>query len=281
MSDAIYETGQDVLSRVREEIHSGKPPTSFKVGKGELDRIQVGPRLVTLLGGAPGSGKTALAMQCVIDALRFDTELRACVCNVEMSPDSLVERQVARLSGIELTTLRSRQIDAEYALQLANALETLETVVERLVFVRPPFNLATVAETAEKSGAELILLDYIQRIPPPGPQGDRRGTVDAAMSYLRGFADRGAAVIVIAAVSRSKDRQGRPSYSEGLNLASFRESSELEFGADDAFLLLPDTDQPREVRLRHLKSRYGEMKDIQLRFDGRVQRFSDTSTSPY
>jgi hypothetical protein len=41
----------------------------------------------------------------------------------------------------------------------------------------------------------------------------------------------------------SADAKGRSSYSgEGLNLASFRESSELEFGADDAFILHPDGD---------------------------------------
>jgi replicative DNA helicase len=67
----------------------------------------------------------------------------------------------------------------------------------------------------------------------------------------------------------------RSSYAgEGLNLASFRESSELEFGADDAFILTPDGEDAGTVTLRHLKSRHGEAKDIALAFDGKLQRFT-------
>ena len=60
------------------------------------------------------------------------------------------------------------------------------------------------------------------------------------MGLVRQFADAGVAVLVVAALARGRDSKGRSSYSEGLGLASFRETSELEYGADDAFILLPD-----------------------------------------
>jgi len=60
-----------------------------------------------------------------------------------------------------------------------------------------------------------------------------------------------------------------------LNLASFRESSELEFGADDAFILVPDEKRDDEVILRHLKARHTEPKDVRLTFDRRIQRFAE------
>lgn len=75
-------------------------------------------------------------------------------------------------------------------------------------------------------------------------------------------------------------RGGRSSYTEGLSLASFRETSELEYGADDAFILSPDYQAKTEgdatcrVVLKHLKSRHGETKDISLTFDRKHQRFS-------
>ena len=75
-------------------------------------------------------------------------------------------------------------------------------------------------------------------------------------------------------MSRSKDARGRSTYGEGLNLASFRESSELEFGADDAFILLPDAEDRGRVTLHHAKSRHGEPRDIALSFEGRLQRFT-------
>jgi replicative DNA helicase len=93
------------------------------------------------------------------------------------------------------------------------------------------------------------------------------------MEYVRGFADAGVAVLVVAAVGRKRDEKGRSGYG-GLTLASFRESSELEYGADDAFLLArDDPENPAEVTLKHAKSRHGEPLDLLLRFTGAVQRF--------
>jgi replicative DNA helicase len=272
---ANYVCAADALAAWREDILTGKPPTLFPIGTGALAEVEIGPGLVTLLGGAPGAGKTAFTMQAVLDALRLTPTLRALVCNIEMPANVLLDRQLARLSGIDVATIRYRRLAAEHAERIDHALQTLDALADRLCFVRPPFDLANVAATADAFNAGLIVLDYIQRITPPGEHGDRRGSVDATMNYLRQFADAGTAVIVVAAVARSRDRQGRSSYAgDGLNLASFRESSELEFGADDAFILVPDADAGDLVTLRHLKARHTEAKDIALRFERRLQRFT-------
>ena len=264
-----------MLFRSRDDVLSGNPPVFYPIGEGELADIEFGPGLVTLLGGAPGSGKTAFVMQAVVDALRLTPNLRAVVCNIEMPSAVLLDRQLARLSGVDLTTIRYRRLTAEHAERIDVGLATLEDVAERLAFVRPPFTLDNIAATADEFSAGLIVLDYIQRIRPPGEHGDKRGSVDATMDYLRKFADAGQAVIVLSAVGRTKDTKGRSSYSgDGLNLASFRESSELEFGADDAFILTPDDKAEGEVILRHLKSRKGECRDVRLAFDKPLQRFT-------
>jgi replicative DNA helicase len=86
----------------------------------------------------------------------------------------------------------------------------------------------------------------------------------------------GLVVIALSAVGRSRDDKGRSSYGgSGLNLASFRESSELEFGADDAFILAPIADnKPGTLILKHLKCRHGKPQDLFLRFDRKHQDFS-------
>src|SRR5262245_61650360 len=66
---ASYQCAADVLAGWREDVLTGKGPVLYPIGAGELGRIEVGPGLVTLLGGAPGAGKTAFAMQAVADAL--------------------------------------------------------------------------------------------------------------------------------------------------------------------------------------------------------------------
>ena len=161
-------------------------------------------------------------------------------------------------------------------------MNTLEALAGRLCFVRAPFDLGNVASAADAFGARLLLLDYIQRITPPGQHDNRRSSVDATMNYLRQFADAGVAVMVVSAVGRSKDKHGRNTYAgDELSLASYRESSELKFGADDAYILTPDGDADGgTVTLRHLKSRHGESLDLTLTFDGKRQLFVPTDAEP-
>ena len=54
-------------------------------------------------------------MQFVVEALERTPTLRALVCNVEMPPAVLLDRQLARLAGIDLTAIRHRRLGPEHA----------------------------------------------------------------------------------------------------------------------------------------------------------------------
>lgn len=281
MTKANFLIASDVMDNWRDDVLAGVPPTLYRIAEsGALSNIEVGPKLITLIGGAPGSGKTAFVMQSAVDALRLSPNLRIVVCNIEMPSETLLDRQLARLSGVPLDAIRYRKLTEAHAERIDTGLSTIETVADRLCFVRPPFELANVAATADEfmppGETELMLvLDYIQRIAPPGMQSDKRGAIDATMNHLRRFADAGAALVVVSSVGRQKDNRGRSSYGgENLNLASFKESGELEFGADDAFILAP-TDGGI-LRLQHLKARHSKPTDVYLRFHGSTQRFDVT-----
>ena len=140
-----------------------------------------------------------------------------------------------------------------------------------MAFVRSPFKLANVGHTADAFGADLILLDYVQRIGPPKEYSDNRLSLNAVMNAVRGFADCGCAVVVVSAVGRQPGKNGGSGYSD-LNLASFRESSELEYGCDSAYLLIRK-EKTAKATLRCVKNRNDEQKDINLLFDGEYQRF--------
>ena len=280
MFKSSFISAADAFPGWRNDVLTGEPPMLFPVADSSstLSKLEIGPGLVTLIGGAPGAGKTAFTMQIVVDALRLTNSLRAVVCNIEMTPAVLLNRQLARLSGIDLQTIRYRQFRNEHRSRLETGLNTLEDLGDRLAFCQPPYDLGNVAATADAFNANLIVLDYIQRIAPPGEHNDKRGSVDACMNFIRQFADFGVAVIVVAAVSRTKDKAGRSSYdAEGLSLASFRESSELEFGADDAFILARTSEQ--QVLLKHLKARHSEPCNHLMDFDGALQRFTAVASS--
>lgn len=280
MTQAKFITAATAFDDWRDSVLTGKPPTVYRVAEsGPLARIEIGPGLITLIGGAPGAGKTGFVMQCVLDALRLSPDLRAVVCNIEMPPTVLLDRQLARLSGVGLDVIRYRKFEAIHAERIDAGLATLEELADRLAFVRTPFDLANVAATADEfaplaDSGLLLVLDYIQRIQPPGIANDKRGSVDSTMNYIRQFADAGATVVVVSSVGRQKNSKGGSTYAgDSLNLASFKESGELEFGADDAFILAPGKNAGI-VELKHLKARHTEQKDITLRFNGRLQTFT-------
>jgi replicative DNA helicase len=277
---ASFQAASDAIADWKDDVLTGTPPVRWPVGHGALDRIDIGPGTVTLFGAAPNAGKSALTMQLVVDGLRLTPNLRALVASVEMSLGALLDRQLARLGGLDLTLIRNRQLGAEHADRLDRGLAILGSLADRLAFLRPPYDLLNVATSADEFNADLILLDYIQRIPPPESNGDRRGAVDATMGHLRRFADEGLAILAVSAVGRQKDARGASSYA-GLNLASFRESSELEFGADSAYLLVEETKRGADaVTLLNVKNRHGEARDIPLRFDRALQRFESDEAAP-
>jgi len=273
LKQARYVAGETLFGRWRGDVLTGSGPVVFPH---TLPRPEISPGLVTLIGGAPGAGKTALTMMVVVEALRHDPKLRALIANCEMAPTALLDRRLARLSGIEAEVIRHRRFGEEHAERLDAGLATLESIADRIAFLESPYDLANVAAAADAHAACVLVIDYIQRFAPPGDDVEARHKVNRTMDYLRRFAAGGHAVVVLSAVGRSKDSSGRSSYTgAGLSLASFRESSELEFGSADAFILAPvDDAKPDVVRLAHLKGRHSAARTIDLRFDRGRQAFT-------
>ena len=257
-----------------DDVMTGNGPELWAVGAGFCG-VEIGPGLVCLLGGAPGAGKTALSMQWVIDALRADNSIRAMICNVEMSPYTLLDRQLSRLSGVGATAIRNRW-HAAYGDRVQPAIGLLRDISDRLAFHVGPPTLVDVARSVNAFKARLVVLDYVQRfsVGAGDVQIDKRSEIDSIMNHARKLADSGVCVLVISAVSRQKASSGS-SY-HGLGLASFRGSSELEYGADSAWVLkLDDHNNPQgSVRLQCEKNRHGETPSLLLNFDRVRQSFS-------
>jgi replicative DNA helicase len=275
---ARFVAGNEVLTAWREDLRSGRGPVLYQH---MAPYPEIGPGLVTLIGGAPASGKTGLATMMGTEMLRFHPGLRVLMANCEMSPEALLNRQLARLSGVDAELIRHRRLGVEHQERIATGLATLESILDRVAFMQAPYDIGNVAATADAFGADVLVIDYIQRFSVPTEDAEARHRVNRTMDYLRQFANTGVAVIVVSAVGRTKDRAGRSSYTgAGLNLASFRETSELEYGADDALILAPvDDADPTIVRLSHLKARHGRQVTQDFHFNRSVQSFTLISGS--
>lgn len=269
--------GDELFSNWKRNLLSNEAPVRWALADEDspLNAIKAEPGKVVALGGQPGSGKTALVLQLVTDGLRLSDELRVLVANVEMAPDVLLDRQLSRLSGIDLNIVQERKFTAEHMERLHTGFSKLELICGRLGFVKGPFTFENVGRAADELEPQILVLDYLPRFQSSASE-DRRGGIDESMSLIRQFADSGCCVFVVSALARQKNSKGQTGYqADSLSLASFRDSSEIEFGADDAYILATGK-QGGERTLKHLKSRNGECRDIALEFAGAIQRFGGT-----
>ena len=98
-------SAKDSLERLMQRIRSGTMPELFKLGPA-TNGLEIGAGLVCVIGAPPGAGKTTLAMQMMFEALGNDPKLRAVVANRESSIEVLLQRELARRSGVNSKAIR-------------------------------------------------------------------------------------------------------------------------------------------------------------------------------
>jgi replicative DNA helicase len=263
-----FTTGADLFGSWFADVEKGEPPVRYTLAA-PFASLDIRPGRLILFGGPPGAGKTTVLLQVGIDLLRMNPAARLLVCNVEMTPAMLVERIASRLAGVPLTAIADRALAADQLGRMRAALNAIAPVAARLAFLNPPYSLEHVAAAGTEFGANVLAIDYVQRVTVGDGKAEKREQLETAATILRRFCDAGAAVLVASAVARQKSRSG--STYTGLNLASFRGSSELEYGADSAYLFTPG--DGGIVTLVCEKNRYAEPRNIVTVFDRSTQTF--------
>ena len=265
----MFTTAADLFGSWLADVESGEPPVRFQLAE-PFTALDVRPGRMILFGGPPGSGKTAALLQMGIDLLRLNESARLLVANVEMMPTLLLERIVSRLSAVPLTAIANRTMTADERQRVRMAVASLEPVATRLAFLNPPFTLENVAAAGTEFKANAMILDYIQRFSVGDGSKDRREQLETGMSLLRRFCDAGAVILVAAAVARQNGKSG--SNYGNLGLASFRGSSELEYGCDSAYILV--SDGSGGIVFQCEKNRFGAVENVPTAFDATRQTFN-------
>ena len=269
---------KSLLGGLQHELYHGKPPLEFRVANNAWGSVMFRPGDVMAVAAPPGMGKTALISQLTIDALRLAPEARCLTVNVEMMPTVLIERQISRVSGVPYGDISGRKSLLGREEQIKGALKTLDEIGDRMFFMEPPFSIERVVEAVAELGPTILVLDYLQRIECCDAGADARSRLNSLMHTVRQIANCRVCVVLISAVARTPSKKGGGYNANEIGMGSFRESSEIEYGCDDAFVLVEGTDSPttsgsRILELRHVKSRNHERKDVRLAFEGSRQMF--------
>lgn len=254
---------REAAERFQQRKETGKPTLGVTTGLTALDATLGGLRAgLHISGGAPGVGKTTLAVQITSHAAAAGTP--TLYVTFENSPKNLLAKALAARARINCADIDKGLADPE---KLRTAAHDLGPALVRMAFLEGHSSLgvATIRERALQvmarwqSKACLVVIDYLQRAAHGLGFEQLRHNVSALAGELRDLSSRlDSPVLALSSLSRSGYGDGK---SAGMD--NLKESGDLEFSADSVMLLEDDDKRQaappaRAVRLRLAKNRYGE-----------------------
>ncbi len=254
------------------ELISRPVRNTRQTGLATLDVLLEGglePGTITLLGGRPGTGKTALMLQIARHVARAGTGVL--FVTLEMGATRLMRRLFSQVSQVRFQHLRSGAISDGERAALELAAEHIRTL---------PLWIETRVRTAEALDAlldqmggsvGLVVIDYLQKMSSPNSGDSMREAVEHVSRALCKIAV-GRDLPLLAAASLSRPDRATASWRP--SLLNLRESGVLEHDADNVILLFRDPDSDvLEVDLA--KQRDGAVGKTALRFVGETLTFKE------
>lgn len=221
---------------------------------------------ILCVAAPPGVGKTALALQMSAFALLDDPTLHAVWAMGEMTPDRLAERVIAAQAPLSMDAVRSRSREA------IAASERLSVAIgDRMTIVPDPLHADEIDAEVARTGARLVVVDYLQLVRGRQRGQDRRQEVDGCLRDLRSMANRrGVALVLISNLAKGVTHMERP---DSIDVG--KESSEIAFQVDVMLLgrELEDAAFDGVIEWKCLKNRHGPEVDCVVRFVAELQLF--------
>jgi replicative DNA helicase len=210
--------------------------------------------------------------------LEYSPDTRVVIANAETSPDGLFARQLSAVTRIDSARIRFADLNSDELEQVTAAIGEMSQRMQQVEFMLDPCLPGIVELMGSEPG--LLVVDYIQKF-APGDKDARLG-VNLVMGWLRKLCLRGWSVLAISATKR--DSKGKHSADE-LGISSFRESGDIEYNLDAAYVLRDNGPIDEKVWLRHVtlkceKNRNGPKQDFELRFHMPQMRFDAHELEP-
>lgn len=266
-----------------DELHKDKGtirgvPTGYK----DLDNILAGLQRSDLfiLAARPSMGKTAMVLNLAHN-VAVGAGQPVLIFSLEMGKEQLVDRMLARESGVDAWSLRTGNLtDADFE-KLAHAMGTLS---EAPIFIddTPGVTVSDMRTKARREAHQrplgLIIVDYLQLMSGGakfGGEGNRVQEISEISRGLKGIArELNVPLLALSQLSRSVESRN-PQIPQ---LADLRESGSIEQDADVVAFLYreeyynPETERKNIMDVLIKKHRNGPTDSIELYFDREKQR---------
>jgi hypothetical protein len=264
-SQSPWQSAPKLIDAFQSRFMTDSLPKPY-VLSGAFRGLEIGPGMICVMGGGPGVGKTAASMQIISELRKNHPELPVYIANAESSFDSIMIREIVRLTQIPSSKIRRCELNDEEKAKIVAAAVELRKWMSGIVWLTSEFNYAQLCATSTKPRG-LLVCDYLHKFAPSTEE--TRAGITMIMSALRQFANNGWSVLALSAINRTTT--GGPA-----NLAAFRDSSEIEYNADAAYILERRIqDNCEYVRLNCLKNRHDKPTDLNMDFHPETMEFTE------
>ncbi len=239
-----------------------QPDTNVKLAWRELDELGLfGEKMVTVIAGRPGHGKTDLALAL---ALRLSNCCQVYYLTMEEDRRKLMLRTMSKLTRINSTRLRDRKLTGEERESLANAFALIKGHTGMIYDDGTRMTVEDIRARVMKYRPRVVFVDHIGLVTDT-QQGrkEQERLADVTRSLKELAMETGITVVELVQLNRTTDRNGG---AKKAALGDLRGSGTIEQDADAVVFIESQVDGERqlqgpndyfEVNLRIPKNREG------------------------
>ena len=179
---------QNLIRQVDAQVPGTISPDTVPTGFASVDRVLGGGlrrRDLIVLGGDVGAGKSAFALALALRVARAGFSV--VFCSGEMDEDRLLERALALEGKVRIDDLRAATLSEERRAAIgAAALRIRDMPITFLPLLGRQFDEAL--EAAWPQRPSLLVVDYLQLLPPPAPRLTRDEDAAESVRALKAVA---------------------------------------------------------------------------------------------
>lgn len=277
VNDATDETPTPTLLDAIEAWRQQEETPAIPTGIESLDKLFDGGLplgQMTALAAAPGVGKSALALQLVVQCLLKNHDMVAAWCLGEMTRAALAARAITNFGGAA-NSLTLQDVIKKIAPAGEIATDLGQQIGRRLKMIEAPLVIDRIERALVKDNPALLVVDYLQLVRSTRHFQDKTGEINDVLLKLREITtSRNIATLLVTNIAKGCDEN-----TEIGNIG--KGSNQIDFDVDNFLFghrageVGPDGEIKVEWRCKKL--RQGQMADVALWFHGRYQLFEDAA----
>ena len=282
---------EKTLGRMEELLHTAQDGvTGLSTGFTDLNKKTAGLQNSDLIivAARPSMGKTTFAMNLCENAA-MENDKPVLIFSLEMPSEQLMMRMLSSLSRVDLTKIRTSQLDDEDWAKISGATGMLMErdnifIDDRSGITPTELRVKARRMAREHGGLSMIMVDYLQLMQVPGLQGNRTLEIAEISRSLKALAKE-LNVPVVALSQLNRTLENRPD-KRPIN-SDLRESGSIEQDADLIMFIYRDEVYHEDSKDKGTaeiiigKQRNGPIGNVRLTFQGQYSRFDNFAGPSY